>query len=48
MTVQAFDPTSQVVSVTPAALEHFRRQVDREPGKSVRLSVKKSGCTGFI
>ena len=47
MTVQAFDPISQVVSVTPAALEHFRRQVNREPGKSVRLSVKKSGCTGF-
>ena len=48
MTVQAFDPSSQVVSVTPAALEHFRRQVTREPGKSVRLSVKKSGCTGFM
>ena len=48
MTVQAFDPSSQVVSVTPAALEHFRRQVIREPGKSVRLSVKKSGCTGFM
>ena len=47
MTVQAFDPASQVVTVTPAALAHFRRQVTREPGKSVRLSVKKSGCTGF-
>lgn len=48
MTVQAFDPTSQVVTVTPAALEHFRRQLAREPGKAVRLSVKKSGCTGFM
>lgn len=48
MTVQAFDPSSQVVSVTAAALEHFRRQIAREPGKSVRLSVKKSGCTGFM
>src|SRR5690606_6369229 len=33
-TVQAFDPTSQVVTVTPAALEHFRRQLAREPGKA--------------
>ena len=48
MSVEAFDPSSQVVSVTPAALEHFRRQLTRQPGKSVRVSVKKSGCTGFM
>src|SRR5690554_2742683 len=48
MTVQAFDPSSKVVSVTAAALEHFRRQVTGDPGKSVRLSVKKSGSTGFM
>ena len=48
MSVQAFDPSTQVVTVSPAALEHFRRQITREPGKSVRLSVKKSGCTGFM
>ncbi|PKM04850.1 MAG: iron-sulfur cluster assembly accessory protein [Gammaproteobacteria bacterium HGW-Gammaproteobacteria-6] len=48
MSVESFDPGSQVVSVTPAALEHFRRQLGSQPGKSVRLSVKKSGCTGFM
>lgn len=48
MSVEAFDPASQVVSVTPAALEHFRRQLAGQAGKRVRLSVKKSGCTGFM
>lgn len=48
MSVESFDPARQVVSVTPAALEHFRRQLGTEPGKAVRLSVKKSGCTGFM
>lgn len=48
MSVEAFDPSSQVVSVTPVALAHFRRQLTNQPGKSVRVSVKKSGCTGFM
>lgn len=48
MSVESFDPTSQAVSVTPAALEHFRRQLIHQPGKSVRVSIKKSGCTGFM
>ncbi|WP_339842692.1 iron-sulfur cluster assembly accessory protein [uncultured Halopseudomonas sp.] len=48
MSVESFDPGSQVVTVTPAALEHFRRQLASQPGRSVRLSVKKSGCTGFM
>lgn len=48
MSVESFDPSSQVISVTPVALEHFRRQLTSQPGKSVRVSVKKSGCTGFM
>ncbi|MEH6566707.1 MAG: iron-sulfur cluster assembly accessory protein [Halopseudomonas sp.] len=48
MSVESFDPNSQVVTVSPAALSHFRRQLGNAPGKSVRLSVKKSGCTGFM
>ncbi|GGD03305.1 HesB/IscA family protein [Halopseudomonas salina] len=48
MSVESFDPGSQVVTVTPAALEHFRHQLATQPGRSVRLSVKKSGCTGFM
>ncbi|HDY98926.1 MAG TPA: iron-sulfur cluster assembly accessory protein [Pseudomonas sabulinigri] len=48
MSVESFDPSSQVVTVSPSALAHFRRQLSSEQGKSVRLSVKKSGCTGFM
>lgn len=53
MSVEAYDPkivdpAAQAVTVTPAALEHFRRQLGTQVGKSVRVSVKKSGCTGFM
>lgn len=53
MSVESFDPQaansgSQAVTVTPAALAHFRRQLATQTGKSVRLSIKKSGCTGFM
>lgn len=53
MSVEAYDPkivdpAAQAVTVTPAALEHFRRQLGAQVGKSVRVSVKKSGCTGFM
>lgn len=53
MSVESFDPQNLVadgraVSVTPEALAHFRRQLAGQQGKAVRLSVKKSGCTGFM
>lgn len=49
MTVESFDPTSEAISVTPAAIAHFRHQlaVNKE-ARAVRLSVKESGCTGFM
>src|SRR5690606_33494823 len=49
MTVESFDPTLEAVSVTPAAIQHFRQQLaaNRE-ARAVRLSVKESGCTGFM
>lgn len=53
MSVESFDPQaliqdSPAVTVTPAALAHFRRQLADHSDKSVRLSIKKSGCTGFM
>jgi len=53
MSVQTFDPTlaqsDAVVEVTPAARSHFRAQLQRaQPASAVRLSVKKSGCTGYM
>jgi len=53
MSVQTFDPTQApsdtLVDVTPAAVSHFRAQLQRAtPASAVRLSVKKSGCTGYM
>lgn len=49
MSVESFSPAAEVVRVKPAAVEHFRRQLQAdETAKAVRLSVKESGCTGFM
>lgn len=52
MAVETFDPQtapSLPVSVSPAAVAHFRRQLDiSEDARAVRLSVKESGCTGYM
>ncbi|KAA0874759.1 HesB/IscA family protein [Nitrincola tapanii] len=49
MSVEAFDPTQQVVEVLPAALKHFRQQLQGHPSaQAVRLSVKPSGCSGYM
>jgi iron-sulfur cluster assembly accessory protein len=47
--VESFDPVNEAVSVTPAAIEHFKRQLStQQDANAVRLSVKQSGCTGFM
>lgn len=49
MGVESFDPAQQAVSVTPTAVEHFKRQIgSHKDAIAVRLSVKQSGCTGFM
>jgi len=49
MAVASFDPQVQTVSVTQPAVEHFRRQLQNHPdAKAIRLSVKRSGCTGYM
>lgn len=55
MSVETFDVQAEAqdaVRVTPTAAEHFRRQLEGRQlaGESlagVRLSLKKSGCTGY-
>lgn len=46
MSVQTFD-VNEAVKVTPAAAEHFKKALEGKGGKGVRISLKKSGCTGF-
>lgn len=49
MTVESFDPNSGTVKVSPAAVEHFRRQLHNDRNaRAIRLSVKESGCTGYM
>ncbi len=47
MSVETFD-TSVPLNVTEAAAEHFRRKLDSAGKQAVRISVKESGCTGFM
>lgn len=48
MTVDSFDPTKQVISVTEQAVKHLCAQLTKNPTKVLRLSVKESGCTGYM
>jgi iron-sulfur cluster assembly accessory protein len=49
MSVQTFNPNQQTVSVTAAAAVHFKNQIEKQQGATaVRLSVKQSGCTGWM
>jgi iron-sulfur cluster assembly accessory protein len=52
MSVKSFDPQmfpAEPVSVTPSAVAHFKRQLKNDQSaRAVRLSVKESGCTGFM
>ena len=50
MTVESYNPSladELPVRLTEKALQHFYRQLSASQDRSVRLSVKESGCTGF-
>jgi Fe-S cluster assembly protein SufA len=52
MSVQVFDPNGREqpleVVMTPRAVAHVKRQLERVPGKSLRLGIKESGCSGYM
>jgi len=48
MSVETFNPNQQTVSVTAAAAEHFKKEIEKKQATAVRLSVKQSGCTGWM
>lgn len=48
MSVEIFDTTADVVTVTPDAARHLQQQAARQGARGVRLSVKESGCTGYM
>ncbi len=48
MSVETFDVSTDVLSVTPEAAQHLKNQVEAKGKTAVRISVKESGCTGYM
>lgn len=51
MSVATFDPAARdqstpLLSLTPAALSHLRRQIGTHAG--LRIGVKRAGCSGYM
>ena len=46
--VQHIDPQAAPVKVTDAAVRHFRQTLAASNARAIRLSVKESGCTGYM
>lgn len=51
MTVTSFDPNAEIISMTATAQRYFIKKLAAESKKGndkiIRLSTKKSGCTGY-
>lgn len=48
MTVQTYIPGDVRISMTPAAIRQARRELERAGARGLRLSVKPSGCSGYM
>jgi len=48
MTVQTYTPGELQVSMTEAAARQARKEIARTGAAGLRLSVKESGCSGFM
>tara|TARA_R110002110_G_scaffold114374_6_gene283823 strand:+ start:12853 stop:13209 length:357 start_codon:yes stop_codon:yes gene_type:complete len=48
MSVETFDVSTDALLVTPAAAAHLKKQLALSGKHAVRISVKESGCTGFM
>lgn len=50
--VQSFDPKNLQqapnITMTEAAVEHFRKQLEHSDASSVRLFIQESGCSGYM
>lgn len=48
MSVEIFEVSDQVITVTPEAAAHLKAQAGTKGMQAVRVSVKESGCTGYM
>jgi Fe-S cluster assembly protein SufA/iron-sulfur cluster assembly protein len=47
MSLETFDPQQVNISVTEKAIKHFAKKLEHSSEQLIRLSIKKSGCTGY-
>ena len=49
MTIPIYDPaeTTKGLNMTPAASAHVKKMLTKKSDRGFRLSVKRSGCSGF-
>ncbi|MGB1238271.1 MAG: HesB/IscA family protein [Pseudomonadales bacterium] len=47
MSIETYNPDALNISVSQSAHKHFARKLADKPGQLIRLSIKKSGCTGY-
>jgi iron-sulfur cluster assembly accessory protein len=55
MSVEIYDPSHRpeqsdpaMLLMTPRAIAHVKRQSTRMSGRSLRLGIKESGCSGYM
>ena len=52
MSVENYQPNLleyvESIQITDSAAEHFARQLNKSGKQAIRLSLKESGCTGFM
>lgn len=48
MSVEIFEASAEIVTVTPEAASHLKQQAHGKDKSGVRISVKESGCTGYM
>ena len=48
MSVEIFDTAADLITVTPEAARHLQQQAGKKGMRGVRISVKESGCTGYM
>ncbi|MDA8897557.1 iron-sulfur cluster assembly accessory protein [bacterium] len=45
--MQTFDPTKELITITPSAQVHFKQVVEEGTAHGIRLKLTGGGCAGF-
>jgi len=47
LSIETFDPTIDLLTVTESAVRHFEKSIEKEQGRLVRLGTEVTGCSGY-